>query len=65
MQLIEDLITTLSAERPRLEDALIKAQILAHRLGEAELRAWVDSELRGYSPGTELPPYRVLQVEVR
>src|SRR5690606_27013046 len=48
MKLVEDLISILSAERPRLEDALIKAQILAHRLGEDELRAWVDSELRGY-----------------
>lgn len=65
MKLVEDLISILSAERPRLEDALIKAQILAHRLGEVELRAWVDSELRGYPTGAEIPPYRVLQVHVR
>ena len=65
MKLVEDLINILSAERPRLEDALIKAQILAHRLGEDELRTWVDSELRGYHKGAAVPPYRVLQVHVR
>lgn len=65
MQLIDDLINILSAEKPRLEDALIRAQILAHRLGEAELRAWVEWELRGYPSGADVPPYRVLQVHVR
>lgn len=64
MQLIDEIIEILSSEKPSLENALIKAQVLAHRLGELELRAWVDAELKGYGAASELPPYRVLSISV-
>lgn len=38
---------------------------LARQLGEDELRAWVDAELRGYPDGLDLPIYRVIPISVR
>lgn len=55
---IDDLIDTLSASNGSIEDALIKAQVLAHRLGDAELTAWVKAELRGYPDSMDVPEYR-------
>lgn len=64
MQLVGEIIDLLSASKPSLENALFKAQVLAHKLGEQELKQWVDSELKGYSDRSALPPYRVLRVTV-
>ena len=43
---------------------MFKAQVLAHRLGENEMKVWVTSELKGYADRTELPPYRIVPVTV-
>lgn len=64
MQLVDEIIDLLSSSKPNLENALFKAQVLAHRLGEDDLKQWVDSELKGYSDHSNLPPYRVLNVTV-
>jgi hypothetical protein len=64
MQLVDEIIELLSASKPSLENALFKAQVLAHKLGEAELKKWIDSELKGYPDRENLPPYRVLNVTV-
>lgn len=65
MQLVREMIKILSSDKPSLENALIKAQVLAHQLGESELRSWVDAELRGYPDDADLPPYRIMPVSVR
>lgn len=64
MQLADEIVELLSASKPSLENALFKAQVLAHKLGEAELKKWIDSELKGYPDREGLPPYRVLHVTV-
>lgn len=64
MQLIDEIIDLLSSSKPSLDNALFKAQVLAHKLGEIELKQWVDSELKGYPDTLNLPPYRVLNVTV-
>lgn len=64
MRLVTEIIELLSSDKPNLQNALFKAQVLAHKLGEAELRQWVDWELKGYHPQAELPTYRVLHVTV-
>lgn len=64
MQLVDEIIDLLSASKPSLENALFKTQVLAHKLGESELKQWVDSELKGYPDHSTLPPYRVLHVTV-
>jgi hypothetical protein len=64
MRLVAEIIELLSSQTPSLENALFKAQVLAHRLGERELGAWVESELRGYPDKASLPSYRVLPVTI-
>jgi hypothetical protein len=60
MKLLNELIDLLGDDKASLKSALIKAQILAHRLGDDELGRWVECELRGYPDGSEVPSYRVL-----
>jgi len=62
MKLLDDLIDLLGDDNASLKSALIKAQILAHRLGDEELGRWVEHELRGYPNGAEVPPYRILHL---
>jgi AbiTii len=56
---IDELIDALSSSSCSIEDALIKAQILAHGLGDKEMTAWVKAELSGYPSGTDVPDYRM------
>lgn len=64
MELVDQIIELLSSDKPSLENALFKAQVLAHRLGEADLKQWVERELKGYPKGAELPAYRMLHLTV-
>lgn len=64
MQLLNEIIDILSSSEPSVENALFKAHVLAHRLGEAEMKNWVVSELKGYADRSDLPPYRILPVTV-
>lgn len=43
-----------------LSSLLRKCRILAQRLGNNDLKAWVSKELDGYAPDDQLPDYRVL-----
>lgn len=62
MKLLDEIIQLLSDEKATVQSALLKAQVLAHRLGDAELSAWVEHELRGYPQDAAVPPYRVLRL---
>ena len=64
MRLVNEIIELLSSQEPSLQTALLKAQVLAHRLGEFELQQWVDWELKGYPDSATLPDYRILRVTV-
>lgn len=64
MQLIDEIIDLLSSADPSVENALFKAQVLAHQLGESELARWVESELKGYPKDVELPSYRIVPITI-
>lgn len=64
MKIIDELLEILSSSGGSIEDALIKAQVIAHRLGDAELAAWVKGELQGYPVGSDLPDYRIQHLTV-
>ena len=64
MKLIDEIIDLLSNTDTELENALIKAQVLAHKLGEKEIGAWIKSELVGYEDPTTVPEYRILNLTV-
>lgn len=62
MKLVEDIIDLLSRPDTDLENALVMAQVLAHKLGEEELAVWVKNELVGYQDLSMLPKYRIVPV---
>lgn len=64
MRLLDEIIEILSSSEPSVENALFKAQVLAHRLGEVDMKNWVASELKGYRNRSDLPIYRILPVTV-
>lgn len=64
MKLVSEIIDLLSSNKPSLQNALFKAQVLAHKMAEAELREWIDHELKGYPIDAELPSYRTVQATV-
>jgi len=64
MQLIQDLIDELRKTDSPIENALIQAQVLAHKLGNAEMAAWVASELNGYEERVAVPPYRNVSLQI-
>jgi hypothetical protein len=57
MSVIDDIVSSASGSVP-LADVLRRCLALAHELGNDTFRSWVDRELSGYPPGTELPAYR-------
>ncbi|MBC8752682.1 MULTISPECIES: AbiTii domain-containing protein [Paraburkholderia] len=64
MQVIDEIIDLLSGNTPSVSEALYKSKVLAHRLGENELKAWVDAELQGYAGDADLPVYRRMPMAV-
>lgn len=64
MQLVDEIIDLLSSADPSVENALFKAQVLAHRMGEVDLARWVESELKGYAKDAELPSYRIVPITI-
>jgi hypothetical protein len=63
MKIVDDLINELTNKDIRLTDILIKTKVLAFKLKNSELSAWIDNELNGYSK-SELPNYRILQCQI-
>ena len=64
MNLINKIVDILSTENGSLTDALLKTKILLHSLGQADLVAWINSELNGYGKDQELPHYRKVPAQV-
>lgn len=64
MQILDEIIGLLSDDTASLQAALLKAQVLAHKLGDDDLAQWVGNELRGYSPDSDVPPYRSIKLTV-
>jgi len=62
MSLASEIVGILGAENGSLVDALVKARILASRLGNAQLAQWCKHELSGYPEDVEVPPYRQISL---
>jgi len=63
MSLLRDIQNAALDSKVHLPDLLRKCKVLAARLGNAELKRWVDSELNGYGEKESLPTYRSFRVE--
>lgn len=62
--LIDEIIDILSDESKSLSEALLKTQVLLHKVGKKELAEWVRQELNGYPQEADLPEYRMLHANV-
>ena len=64
MKLLNDIIDLLMTEDSSLNSALLKTKVLLHRIGQADLVEWVNSELIGYTTLESVPNYRRLRGRV-
>ena len=58
MSIIQQLQDDIFDQNINLASVLLKAKILAYRLGHDAFKSWVDNELNGYSDGDDIPYYR-------
>ncbi|HHQ4547085.1 TPA: hypothetical protein ACSP15_003771 [Aeromonas veronii] len=63
--LIPELIAMASDPTVKTTDLLRKAMVAARLLKQPEFAAWINAELQGYSQSGDLPPYRLLQGELK
>jgi hypothetical protein len=63
--LLQDIQESAIDSGTSMSTLLRKAKVLAARLGNPEFTQWVDWELNGYPKNGNLPPYRVVSVNVR
>jgi hypothetical protein len=63
--LLREIQSAATESKVDISTVLRKSRILAARLQNPELEAWVSRELNGYTERSVLPPYRVVPVEVR
>jgi len=63
--LIPELIAMASDPTVKTTELLRKAMVAARLLKQPEFAAWINSELQGYQQSGDLPPYRVLQGELK
>jgi hypothetical protein len=64
LNLLNEIIDALSSQSSSLTDALLKTKVLLHKIGHRELVEWVNHELNGYPPGSDVPDYRFLPAQV-
>jgi len=62
--LISKIINELVDEKVSLTSPLLKIKVLASRIGNEELSAWVELELNGYNSYEELPEYRIASAQI-
>lgn len=58
MSLLDEIIDGAADDSVSTSNLLRKVQIVAHRVGSAELTSWVRNELNGYEDTSALPNYR-------
>lgn len=63
MSLLREIQNDAVSSETDVSALLRKCKILAARLGNAEFKAWIESELNGYDDIAALPDYRKLSVE--
>ena len=55
MRLLDEIIADTVNESTSVSNTLMKAKILAARIGLPELREWLDLELGGYETDSRIP----------
>lgn len=61
MSLVSDIINDIVDPKSSTSSILLKAKVLAYKLGLNEFKEWAENELNGYKDRNEIPPYRRFQ----
>jgi len=61
VSLIDEIIQLAMDDNSPIPTLLRKCLVLAYRLDNAKLKAWVERELKGYAQTDEIPDYRKIQ----
>ena len=48
-----------------VSDLLRKALVVSKKLGVSEIEEWINNELKGYPPGSEVPEYRIVHGQIK
>lgn len=63
-KLIDSIIQDLGDDKP-IKGILLKAQIIAHKLGNQQFKDWINNEQNGYSNRDNLPEYRIIKASLK
>lgn len=63
-ELINEIIKGLGSDKP-INSILLKSQIVASELGNANFSKWIANEQNGYPDAKNLPEYRILGAIVK
>jgi AbiTii len=63
--LLDEIINAAVDSKQPLPDILRKCLLLGHELKNERLKQWANQELNGYSSGTEVPEYRIIEAEAK
>lgn len=63
--MIKELIKDIVNETIPLSQALNRAKVLAYKVKNEEFKIWINNELNGYKSNSDLPPYRIINCDVK
>jgi|26BtaG_2_1085354.scaffolds.fasta_scaffold02645_6 hypothetical protein len=62
--MINDLIKDLSYDKITLNQALMRAKLIAFEISNDDFKNWINKELNGYEVGDKLPDYRIISCDI-
>lgn len=62
--MIKDLIKDISYDKITLNQALMRAKLIAFEINNDDFKNWISKELNGYQNGDKLPDYRIIPCDI-
>lgn len=62
--MIKELIKDLSYDKISLNQALMRAKLIAFEINNEDFKSWINKELNGYNNGDKLPEYRIIPCDI-
>jgi len=62
--MIKELIKDLSYDKITLNQALMRAKLIAFEINNEDFKNWINKELNGYVNGDKLPDYRIISCDI-
>lgn len=62
--MIKELIKDISYDQITLNQALMRAKLIAFEINNDDFKNWINKELNGYNNGDKLPDYRIIPCDI-